>query len=208
MCGDPGEQRARRLLVEGACEPVRRFQRAQAEPGHEQRVARYADRAQHLVDEQRQVVGRDVDESPPRPGVDAEPPCRRIGVAEHREGALLVEDVHQRDVGRGPAKTVRRQVELGESGRHPAQRMHSRAHVVDDAGLEEFGAARPAPEGLSGLEHQHAAPGARQHCRGGQSVGPRTDHDGVPPAGVGALRRLHGATIARCRIGHYCECNS
>lgn len=182
MRGHPGEQGAGHLITEGSGEPVDGLQRPQSEACHQPAMLRQAQRPQQLVEQRTQVGIVDLDEPPPRPRVGAEFPRGGVAIVADAARAVPVEHVGQTDWRGGPGEAMGSEVEFGEGGGDAAQRMDRRAHVMADTRFEEFGGARAAADGVGGFDHEHSAAGAGQLRRGGQTVGPGSDDDGVEAA--------------------------
>jgi hypothetical protein len=128
----------------------------------------------------------------PRPFIDDRADCLLVGVAvapqrlgrrlersPHHHRASIVERMAEHRGRLQPFESMRREGQRPPEWRRDAERMNRRADVVREAGQRQFGGPRAAADGMVGFEDDDLASGLGQHDRRTQSVGPRTDDDGI-----------------------------
>ena len=96
--GEPREERPRTRAAEGpAREPVRGAERGQPEAREEERVARHAQRPEHVVHQRVRAVDERAEETDPRvPVAVVEPGGRQLDGALEHHGRAVVERVRER----------------------------------------------------------------------------------------------------------------
>ena len=141
-------------------------------------MARHPQRRQDVVDEAVAGVDARREESRPRLAVDPETGTRRF----HRplqQDRVVVEWVGERSRRLDPAQPVAFERQRSQRRRGDAEGMDRRAHVMDESGVGEVGAAGATARRRLALDDEHAPPGAGDRDRRDEPVRPRSDDDGV-----------------------------
>ena len=189
MRGNSREQGARAVAAKARFRQApRRAHRRHTELGQQQRMARHAERRQHVVAQARPGVGERLEERAPGFAVVAQIGGRAIdGTLQQYRGAIL-QGVSQRSVRVHPLETVLGQRKPLEARRAHGQGMHGGADIVDKSGQRQFGRSRAAADGWRAFVHGDRVIRARQHDGGGKAIRSGPDDHGAGSCRGGQLR--------------------
>ena len=135
MCGVAGEQRSCVGAREArAGEARRRAQSREREADILDRVARWTQGTEQILDERLPAVGERLHEAAVGVAVDAEPFGRLLDGAAEQHGGAIVQRVRERDLGVDELEPVLLQRQAAEERRGEGERVDRRADVVPEAG--------------------------------------------------------------------------
>src|SRR5438270_1830328 len=107
----------------------------------------------------------------------AEPRGGLVDRQFHHRGSAVVERMRDCERRFTPFQSMLGQRQRLKKRRDEAHRMDGRTHIMPEPRQRQLLGACAAADGFFRLEHEDAAPRAREHDRGGKSVGARADDD-------------------------------
>ena len=138
-------------------------------------MARNAQRRQGVGQEAMRIAEERSDQAPVRARVAGQLGHGLVDREAQEDRRLAVERVGHRGARPEPGEAVLRQRQAAEPGRQDPERVHRRAHVVQEAGQRELGRAAAATRLVGRLQHQDRGAGLRQVDRRRQPVGTGAD---------------------------------